>query len=115
MEFSLIKTHAELGYDILKDDNFLRPIARIVCQHHERLDGSGYPYSLKGEEILPEARILAVADVFEAMTSHRPYRPALGLETALEELEKNRGILYDVDAVDAMIRLIRMKNYTIPE
>ena len=115
MEFSLIKTHAELGYDILKDDNFLLPIARIVCQHHERLDGSGYPCGLKGEEILPEARILAVADVFEAMTSHRPYRPALGMEIALEELEKHRGNLYDADAVDAMIRLIRMKNYTIPE
>ena len=114
-EFSLIKTHVEMGYEILKDDNFLLPIAKIVLQHHERLDGSGYPYGLKGEEILPEARILAVADVFEAMLSHRPYRPALGMEAALEELISHRGTLYEADAVDAILRMVREKNYQLPE
>ncbi|HHV11574.1 MAG TPA: HD domain-containing protein [Clostridiales bacterium] len=114
-EFSLIKTHVEQGYEILKDDSFLLPIAQIVRQHHERLDGSGYPLGLKGEEILPEARVLAVADVFEAMLSHRPYRPALGVEVALDELISHRGTLYEPGAVDAIWRLVREKDYQIPE
>ncbi len=114
-EFSLIKTHVEQGYEILKDDNFLLPIAQIVLQHHERLDGSGYPFGLKGEEILPEAHVLAVADVFEAMLSHRPYRPALGVEAALDELISHRGTLYEPGAVDAILRLVREKDYQIPE
>ena len=95
IEFSLIKEHARKGYEMLKDVESPWPLAEIVHQHHERMDGSGYPRNLKGEEILIEARILAVADVVEAMASHRPYRPTLGIEVALEEIEKNKGILYD--------------------
>jgi PAS domain S-box-containing protein/putative nucleotidyltransferase with HDIG domain len=107
VEFLLIKGHAEQGYEILKDVQSPWCLARIVHQHHERLNGSGYPKGLKGEEILVEARILAVADVVESMASHRPYRPALGIEAALGEIEKNRGILYDPDAADACLRLFR--------
>ncbi|MCX7918706.1 MAG: response regulator [bacterium] len=95
LEFSLIKIHPEVGYNILKDIEFPWPIAQIVYQHHERLDGSGYPRGLKGDEIMFEARILAVADVVEAMASHRPYRPALGIEKALEEIISHCGKLYD--------------------
>ncbi len=112
LEFSLIKTHPKRAYDVLKEINFPWPIADIVLQHHERLDGSGYPNGLKDGEILLEARILAVADVVEAMSSHRPYRPALGLEAALSEMEKNRGRLYDPEAVDACLRLFRDKGFT---
>lgn len=114
-EFSLIQTHAEMSYDILKDVNFLMPIAQIICQHHERIDGSGYPRGLKAENILPEAKIIAVADVFEAMTSHRPYRPALGIDAALAELILNKGILYDPEVVDSLVRLVKEKDYQIPE
>jgi HD-GYP domain-containing protein (c-di-GMP phosphodiesterase class II) len=89
------------------------PLAEIVLQHHERMDGSGYPRGLGGEQILIEARILAVADVVEAMAFYRPYRPALGLDAALEEIEKNRGTLYDVDAADACLRIFREKGYQI--
>ena len=87
------------------------PLAEIVYQHHERMDGSGYPRNLKGDDILMEARIMAVADVVEAMASHRPYRPALGLAAALEEIEKNRGTLYDEAFVDACLRLFNDQGY----
>jgi putative nucleotidyltransferase with HDIG domain len=113
MEFNQIKKHAQAGYDILKDIDFPWPIARMVWQHHERADGSGYPLGLKGEEILPEARILAVADVVETMTSHRSYRPAPGLEKALEEIQANRGILYDAAVVDACIRIFTEKDFRL--
>jgi HD-GYP domain-containing protein (c-di-GMP phosphodiesterase class II) len=111
IEFSLIKEHVRLGYDILKDVESPWPLAEMILQHHERMDGSGYPRGLKGEEILIEARILAVTDVVEAMASHRPYRPALGLDAALEEIEKNRGILYDKAVVDVCMRVFRDKGY----
>jgi putative nucleotidyltransferase with HDIG domain len=111
IEFSLIKEHAQSGYDMLKDVESPWPLAQIVHQHHERMNGSGYPRNLKGDEIIIEARIMAVADVVEAMASHRPYRAALGIEVALEEIEKNKGILYDNTVVDACLRLFREKNY----
>ena len=111
IEYSLIKTHAQQGYDILKDIEFPWPVAEVIVQHHERLDGSGYPQGLRGEAIILEARILAVADVVEAIATHRPYRPARGIEHALEEIRKNRGILYDADVVDACLRLFLEKNY----
>jgi putative nucleotidyltransferase with HDIG domain len=113
MEFNQIKKHAQAGYDILKDIDFPWPIARIVWQHHERMDGSGYPLGLVGEEILPEARILAVADVVETMASHRSYRPAPGLEKALEEIQTNRGLLYDTAVVDACIRIFTEKDFRL--
>ncbi|MCK9195536.1 MAG: HD domain-containing protein [Syntrophales bacterium] len=111
LEFSLIKTHAQSGYDILKGIEFPWPVARMVLEHHERMDGSGYPQGLIGEEILLESRILAVADVVESMASHRPYRPALGLDPALKEIENNKGTLYDSGAVDACLRIFRGKGY----
>ncbi len=101
MEFELIKGHSQSGYDVLKAVDFPWPVAEVILQHHERLDGSGYPRGLKGEEIILEARIMAVADVVEAMSSHRPYRPGLGLESALAEIEANAGKLYDPRAVPA--------------
>jgi len=113
LEFSLIKEHPQVGYEMLKDVESPWPLAQIVYQHHERMNGSGYPRNLKGDEILLEARIMAVADVVEAMASHRPYRPGLGIEAALEEIEKNRGILYDAAVADACLRLFREKNYQI--
>jgi len=111
LEFSLIKEHSQSGYDMLRDVESPWPLAEIVHQHHERMDGSGYPANLKGDEILLEARILAVADVVEAMASHRPYREALGIEAALEEIGKNRGVFYDSAVVDACLGLFRKKNY----
>ncbi len=105
-EFNLLKVHPQVGYDILKDIHFSMPIAEIVYQHHERLNGQGYPRGLPGKDILLEARIIAVADVVEAMSSHRPYRPALGLDKALEEIEKTKG-LYDPDVVDACCRIMK--------
>ena len=111
IEYSLIKTHPQAGYDILKDIDFPWPIAQMVLQHHERLDGSGYPQGLKGDAILPEARILSVADVVEAISAHRPYRPGCGIGAALEEIAGNRGILYDPQAVDACLALFREQNY----
>lgn len=105
-EYELIKGHAQAGYDILKDVRLPPVIGECIWQHHERLDGSGYPRGLKGGEIIREARILAVADVLESMASHRPYRPALGVEVALEELQKNAGTLYDADIVAAITRLV---------
>ena len=112
-DFHLIKTHPQTGYDILKEVEFPWPVARIVWQHHERLDGSGYPLGLKGEEILPEARVLAVADVVEAMCSHRSYRPMPGLDRALEEIGAQRGILYDPAVVDACLRIFREKDFRL--
>ena len=105
MEFALIKTHAQSGYDIVKGMDFPGVVAKAVLQHHERLDGSGYPNSLKGEDTLLEAKILAVADVIEAMAANRPYRPALGIEKALEEISKNKGKLYDPNVVDTCLEL----------
>jgi putative nucleotidyltransferase with HDIG domain len=113
IELSLIREHVRLGYEILKEVQSPWPLAEIVLQHHERMDGSGYPRGLKGEEILIEARILAVADVVEAMASHRPYRPALGIDAALAEIEKNRGLLYDSHAADTCLRVFREKGYQI--
>ncbi|MFT3985737.1 MAG: HD domain-containing protein [Lachnospiraceae bacterium] len=115
LEFSLIKTHPEVGYAILKDIPLLRPIAEMILQHHERLDGSGYPNGLKTNQILPEAQIIAVSDVFESMVSHRPYRPALGKEAAIEEILSNRGRLYSPDIADAIVRLVDQKGYQIPQ
>ncbi len=113
-EFEIIRTHAEQGYEVLKGIDFPWPVAEVARQHHERLDGSGYPRRLKGEEILLEARILAVADVVEAMASHRPYRPGLGIEAALAEIERGRGTAYDQNAADACLRLFREKGYQLP-
>jgi len=113
MEFGIIKTHPETGYNILKDIEFPWPIAEIVLQHHERMDGSGYPQGLSGENIFLEARVLAVADVVEAMASHRPYRPALGQDKALEEIRQNRGILYDTVVVDACLELFMKKGFKL--
>ncbi len=107
MEMDLIKTHSQVGYDILKGIDFPWPIAEIVLQHHERLDRSGYPQGLKDDEILLEARILAVADVVEAMSSHRPYRPALGIDAALDEIKKGKGRLYDPNVVDACLAVFK--------
>lgn len=104
-ERNIIKNHCRVGYDILKSIEFQWPVAKIVLQHHERMDGSGYPLGIQGEKILLEARILAVADVIEAMSSHRPYRAALGLDEALEEIRINRGVLFDPVVVDACLDL----------
>ena len=107
LERELVKTHSQNAYDILKAIDFPYPIADIILQHHERMDGSGYPQGLKGEEILLEARIVAVADVLEAMSAHRPYRPALGIEAAMEEITRHRGLLYDENVVDACLEIYR--------
>lgn len=106
-EFNIIKNHCQVGYDILRKIDFPWPVTRAVLQHHERLDGSGYPEGVSGNDIVLEARILGVADVVEAMLSHRPYRPALGLDNALEEIKRGSGILYDSDVVNACLRLLR--------
>jgi HD-GYP domain-containing protein (c-di-GMP phosphodiesterase class II) len=111
LEFSLIKNHSQIGYDILKFIDFSYPVARIVLQHHERPNGSGYPNNLKGDKILLEALIIGVADVVEAMSSHRPYRPALGIDKALEEISKNKGILYDPKVVDVCLKLFKEKGF----
>ncbi|MCX5814304.1 MAG: PAS domain S-box protein, partial [Proteobacteria bacterium] len=112
LEMDLIKIHSQSGYDILKDVELPYPIAEIVLQHHERMDGSGYPQGLKGDQILLEAKIISVADVVEAIASHRPYRPAKGIDAALEEIEKNKGILYDSKIVEACLKLFREKGFT---
>ncbi len=111
-EMNLIKSHPGVGHEILKTIEFSLPVARIVFQHHERMDGSGYQLGLAGEDILIEARILGVADTVEAMGSHRPYRPALGMDKALGEIGQNRGILYDPDVADACIRLFRDRAFS---
>ncbi len=113
LEFQMIKNHSQVGYDILKNIDFPWPLAEIVYQHHERMDGSGYPRGLSGDGIIMEARILMVADVIEAVASHRPYRPALGINTALNEIQKGRGTLYDAQAVDACLRLFREKGFEL--
>jgi PAS domain S-box-containing protein/putative nucleotidyltransferase with HDIG domain len=113
IEYMLIQSHPQVGYNILKDIEFPWPVADIAHQHHERIDGSGYPQGLKGNEIRLEARIVAVADVVEAMASHRPYRPGLGIDKALDEIMKNRGKFYDPIVVDACIRLFKEKGYTL--
>jgi len=110
-EFNIIKSHARVGYEILKSIDFPWPVAEAAYQHHERIDGSGYPLGLKNDQIITEAKILAVADTVEAMASHRPYRPALGLNKALEEIALNRETLYDAATVDACLRLFRSRKY----
>ena len=112
LELSLIKTHAEAGYEILKDIHFPWPVAQMVLQHHERLDGSGYPQGLNGDQIIIGARILGVADVVEAMSSHRPYRAGLGIETALAEISAQRGSQFDPQIVDACLALFREQHYS---
>ena len=114
IEFDLIKLHPQTGYDMLKNIDFPWPVAEVILQHHERLDGSGYPNGLKGEAIRIEARIMAVADVIEAMASHRPYRPGLGLDKALDEIERGKGSAYDPAIVDACVTLFQMKHYHLP-
>lgn len=113
LEFALIKLHPETGYEILKPIDFPWPIAKTVLQHHERLDGSGYPHGLKGDEILLEAKILAVADVVEAMISHRPYRAGLGVEAAINEISEHRGELYEPAVVDACLLLLREQGLSL--
>jgi PAS domain S-box-containing protein/putative nucleotidyltransferase with HDIG domain len=111
LEFAIIKTHCQAGYEIIKDIEFPWPVAEILLQHHERMNGSGYPRGLAGEAILMEARIMAVADLVEAMASHRPYRPALGKDAALDEISKNRASLYDPEVVDACLKVFREKGF----
>jgi PAS domain S-box-containing protein len=112
-EMKFVRTHAQKGYDIMKDIDFPWPVARIILEHHERMDGSGYPDGKSNNDILLESRIIAVADVVEAIASHRPYRPALGIDTALGEIEKNKGVLYDSDAVDACLKLFREEGFQL--
>jgi len=112
IEYQLIQSHPDAGYTILKDIEFPWPVAEVVYQHHERMDGSGYPQGLKGIEICLEARIVAVADVVEAMASHRPYRASLGLGLALEEVRAHRGALYDEVVVDACLKLFAEKRFS---
>lgn len=114
VEFMLVQEHADAGYDILKDVDFPWPVAEVARQHHERMDGSGYPQGLKGDDILMEARIVAVADVVEAMSSHRPYRAGLGLDAALTEIESGRGTKFDAQVVDACVSLFRDHGFVIP-
>jgi HD-GYP domain-containing protein (c-di-GMP phosphodiesterase class II) len=110
-EFKIIQIHPQVGYDILKTIQFPWSLAEIVYQHHERLDGSGYPLGVAGEDILLESRILTVADVVEAMASHRPYRPSLGIDVALKEILKNRGVFYEPEVVDVCVKLFENKTF----
>jgi len=114
-ELELIRNHPVVGYQILKDVEFPWPIAGIVLQHHERVNGSGYPAGLRGTDILMEARVIGVADVVEAMASHRPYRAALGIEAALDEIRTNSGALYDLNVSDSCVRILTSGNYVLPE
>jgi HD-GYP domain-containing protein (c-di-GMP phosphodiesterase class II) len=114
-QFDLIKEHVQLGYEFIKDVRFPWPIGEIILQHHERLDGSGYPQGLKGDDIGLESRIVAVADVVEAMGSHRPYRVALGIDLALDEIQSQSGKLYDAAAVKACLQLFREEGYKFPD
>jgi len=114
IEIQMIQAHSQVGYDILKGIDFPWPLAEIVLQHHERLDGSGYPHKLAGDKILLEARILGVADVVETMASHRPYRPSIGLDKALEEIAQNKTVLYDHQVVDACVKLFTEKGFELP-
>jgi PAS domain S-box-containing protein/putative nucleotidyltransferase with HDIG domain len=113
LQYTMVKMHPQVGHDMLKEIKFPWPIAEIVLQHHERMDGSGYPHGVRGEEIILEARILAVADVVEAMSSHRPYRPSLGIDKALEEISQKRGVLYDPKVVDTCVRLFAEKGFKL--
>ncbi len=113
IEFSLIKVHAEVGYSILKDIDFPWPVARMVLEHHERMNGSGYPNRLTGENLLIESRIMSVADVVEAIATYRPYRPALGVDQSLEEISKNKGTLYDPQVVDTCLRIFEEKGFQL--
>ncbi len=115
LEFGLIKEHAIIGFNILKDVSFPWPIAEIILQHHERIDGTGYPFGMMGEDLLLESKILAVADVVEAMASHRPYRAALGIEAALDEISSHRGVTLDEQVVDACLRIFHVHDYVIEE
>lgn len=114
IEFSLIKTHPQVGVEIMQQVDFPWPVVDMILQHHERLDGSGYPHGLKGEEILLEARVIAVADVMEAMVSHRPYRPARSFDDALAEIRHGAGVIYDADVAAACLRLFEDKGYSLP-
>jgi len=114
IELSLIQAHAQAGYDILKGVEFPWPIAEIVLQHHERMNGSGYPQGLSGDGILLEARIIGVSDVVETMASHRPYRPSIGMDKALEEIIQNKGALYDAQVVDACLTVFNQKGFKLP-
>ena len=111
IEFELIKTHSQAGYEIVKEIDFPWPVAEAIFQHHERMNGTGYPRKLAGDDILLEAKIVAVADVVEALTSHRPHREALGIDVALDEISRNSGILYDTDVVEACLRLFREERF----
>lgn len=113
IQFNLIRIHAQTGHEILKDIDFIWPVGRMVLEHHERMNGSGYPQGLSGDKLLIESRIIAVADVVEAMVSHRPYRAGLGIDAALDEIAKNRGTLYDPEVVDACLRIFNEKGYNI--
>jgi PAS domain S-box-containing protein/putative nucleotidyltransferase with HDIG domain len=114
-EFALIKSHPEVGFEILKDVKLPWPVAEIIYQHHEHLDGSGYPQGLRNDDIILEARIVCVADVVEAMACHRPYRPAKGIKRALREIEIHKGKYYDARVVDACLRLFRVKKFSLKE
>ncbi len=114
VEFQMIKMHSQAGYDILKGIDFPWPLAETILQHHERLDGSGYPRGLKEKDIVTGAKIVAIADTVEAMASHRPYRPAIGIDKALDEISRNRGRLYDAAAADACVALFREKKFSFP-
>ncbi|WP_374544621.1 HD-GYP domain-containing protein [Rhodoblastus sp.] len=112
-EFALIQEHPAKGYEILSNVDFPWPVALVAMQHHERMDGSGYPQGLKNEQITVKARIVAIADVVESMSAHRPYRPAHGIDQALAEIERGKGTAFDADAVDACLHLVRNKGYKI--
>jgi len=111
IEYDLIKFHAQIGHDILQGIDFPWPIARMIMEHHERMDGSGYPRHLKGQDLLLASRIISVADVVESMASHRPYRPSLGIHKAIEEISSQQGVRYDADVVAACLRLLKDKNF----
>ncbi len=115
LEYELIKEHAQKGYEVLRNYEMPWPVAEIIYQHHERLDGSGYPRGLKGDEIYLETCIISVADVVEAMMTHRPYRPSLGLKAALDEITLNKGTLYHPDVVDVCVKLFLKKDYQLIE
>lgn len=114
-EFERVKAHVQAGFDYLKRVDFPWPVARMVMEHHERMDGSGYPNGLTGEKLLLESKILVVSDVVDAIASHRPYRPALGIDSALYDIAGNRGILYDIDVVNACLLLFHEKGYKLLE
>lgn len=114
-DLAMLRSHAQAGYDIVKDIEFPWPIARTILEHHERMDGSGYPRGIGADDIMLEARIMAIADVVEAMLSHRPYRPAMEFDSVIDEITHNKGTLYDPEGVDACLRLFREKEYKLVE